>query len=251
MKFFGNVTRLESEINAVEQALQPDLEKANITTALREGKVIPIGEATISEKYQALRAAHPPGTDLQERANLLQNNDRVSKELEKVSTDLAVSQTSVGTLTREKASLQEQLTAAQASVTSLTAKNADLNNQLQAAVNQYSASQKALESVNTEISRKALEYGALSALTGPDDKPLAADASAEARLEAANRIPAAEKLTAIGGAVNRAMTELGVNVSKLPNGSGTLSATAPAKPDFSHLKGLERAAAAHKAAQGK
>lgn len=215
MKFFGNVSKLEAEITSAEQALQPDLESASIKTAMRDGKVIPIADATVSEKYIALRSAHPPGTDLQERSNLLSSNDAISKALEKSATDLAVAQTSVATLTREKADLETRFAVSQASVQSLTGEKADLTNRLQAAVNQFSANDRELKARDLELSKLCLAAGCLD-LKAENGDALAADATEADKLEAATRIPNGDKLKAYRGAVNAAIAKTGALPLEIP-----------------------------------
>lgn len=215
MKFFGNVSKLEAEITSAEQALQPDLESASIKTAMRDGKVIPIGDATVSEKYLALRSAHPPGTDLQERSNLLSSNDAISKALEKSATELAIAQTSVATLTREKVDLQGQISVSQASVQSLTGEKADLNNRLQAAVNQFSANDKELKARDLDLSKLCVAAGCLDLKSEAGD-PLAADATEADKLAAATLIPNSDKLKAYRGAVNAAIAKTGALPLEIP-----------------------------------
>jgi hypothetical protein len=223
LKFFGNVKKLETEIEATDAALQSDCEKADIKTAQRDGKVISITEATISEKYAALRAAHPPGTNLEERAELLASNGLIASRCEKAETDLALEKTTTSTLTRENASLKTALDTEKASVATLTAEKANQINLRDAAVNENNRLQKELNGLNGELSRRCLAANCLMDLRDENGAPLAANATPEAKQEAADRIPAGEKLTALCGAVNATLAKLGVDLSRLPSGGARLS----------------------------
>lgn len=224
MKFFTSVTKANAELTSAAAALQPVLEKAGIKSASREGKVIPIEDATIAEKFNALQSAQPSGSDLQQRSELLESNEIISKRCEKAESDLAIAQTSVGTLTREKVALETDLTAARASITTLTANQADLTNRLDAAVNQYSAEFGKVKAFNTAISKLCLEAGCLDlkALN------LKADATDAEKLAAVETLPVDEKLNAYKGAVNAAVGRLGISANSLPgapSGGANLATT--------------------------
>jgi chromosome segregation ATPase len=218
-KFF-NIGKANAEISAAEEALNPAMEKAGIRTVNVDGKDVAQHEAPLGQRISALLAANPPGARLQDASELLASNDVISKRCEKAESDLAIAQTSVATLTRDNATLQDKLTAAHASIQTLTAESADCTNRLQAAVNQFTANAKVIAEYNTELSRICLANGCLE-LMGADGKPLAADAPLETKLAAADAISIGDKLKAYQGAVNSALTKVGVEASKLPGASGT------------------------------
>ena len=231
MKFFGNVTKLEAEISSADKLIQADIEAANITTAMRDGKTIPISEATLTEKYAALRQAQPVGSNLEERAQLLSSNAQIATRLEKAETDLALEKTNVGTLTRENALLKQERDTAQASVKTLTEEKSNQINLRDAAVKENSRLQGELDAINAEISKRALSYGVLN-VEGNDEA---------AKLAEANKKSPLEKLTLIDGALNSAAARIGVKLGEVPNAGATNQATAKPKTE---LKGLDRTKAA-------
>lgn len=244
MKFFGSITKLEADISATEAALQPVLEKAEIKTAMRDGKVIPIADATNAEKVIALVAAQPPGTQLEERSHLIQSNGIIAARLETTQTDLALSQTSVGNLTREKATLEGQLTVAQSSVQTLTNERADLTNRLNVSNQQVTAQQTQLREQKAAIARKCITCGCI-ALIDDNGQPLAKDATDEQKMSAAMRVSDGKEafsfndlLKSYSGAVNAAIAKTGAVPFDMP-----ASPPAGAKAE---LKGRARMLAAMK-----
>lgn len=246
MKFFGNVTKLEAAITAMEAAIQPDLEKAGITTALRDGKVIPIAEASITEKYVALRAAQPAGADLEGRAQLLASNKVVSDRCEKAESDLAIANTNVGVLTRENAQLKSELETERASVKTLTAEKSNEINLRDSAVKENARLSKELQGQKMALAKDCLVWGCVD-FKGADGKALAKDASDADLAKAAEGMTFAELHTAHKGAVTSAAAKIGINITAVPGQSETAN-TPPPKPG-SNLTGLERALAVHKAKQ--
>lgn len=215
MKFFGNITKLEAALDSIEKAIQPDLEKAGITTAMRDGKSIPVSEATVAEKYAALRAANPVGTGMEERAQLLASNGVIAQRCEKAESDLAIAQTNVGNLTREIATVKSELETSRASVTTLTQEKTNQTNLRDAALTENTRIQKEMDALNENLSQVCLAAGCLD-LKDKDGKPLAADALPAVKLEAANKISAADKIKAYQGAVNAAMARTGVSFGTVP-----------------------------------
>lgn len=234
MKFFNSVNKANAELSSAEEAMKPDLEKAGITSAQREGKTIPIAEATLAEKYAALRASQPSGTDLEGRASLLESNHVIATRCDKAETDLAIAQTNVATLTRENATLKTSNETHEASVATLTAEKSNQINLRDAAVKENSRLEKECSVWNTELSKLCIAANCL-------DLKLDEKASAEQKLAAAQAVPWSEKLTAYRGAVNAAIAKTGVSFDTMPQARSPQNK----KPDFSNLSGLERAAAAH------
>jgi hypothetical protein len=212
---FWNIGKANAEITQADEAVNPALEKAGIKTLLVDGKTVAYADAPLAHRITALIAANPRGADLQEASELLASNDAISKALDKSTTDLAVAQTSVATLTRENAELASNLATSQSSVQSLTAEKADLNNRLQAAVNQFTANEKELKVRDAELSKLCVAAGCLD-LKGEDGQPLAADATEEIKLAAASRIAHGDKLKAYRGAVNAAIAKTGALPLEMP-----------------------------------
>jgi hypothetical protein len=217
MKFF-NISKANEALEAASAAIQPDLEKAGITTAMRDGKQIPIADATLAEKIIALRVAQPTGTDLQLRAELLESNATIAARCEKAESDLAIAKTTVATLQREKADLETRLSTKQGAVQTLTSQKAQLEVQLKASSDEFGRVNRDLAAVNATVSEMCVNAGCLE-LKGEDGKALAADATQDEKLKAANAIPIADKLTAYKGAVNAALVRVGIPAGTLPGGA--------------------------------
>lgn len=110
----------------------------------------------------------------------------------------------------------------QASVTSLTAEKTTLETSLADANAQLGELANNAANLNTELSKRCLNFGCVPNLTEADGKTaLAADASPEARLAALDRVPVSEKLTLIDGAVTSALNRLNVNANALPQAAST------------------------------
>jgi hypothetical protein len=209
-KFF-NIGKANAEIESAEAAIAPAIAKSNITTITVDGKPMAAGDAPLAAKISALLAANPPGAGAQNVSDVLVSNDILAKQLEKVSGENALAQTSVGNLLREKAALETTVEEALASVGTLTAEKADLNNRLTAAMNQFSASAREMTGFNDQLSKLCLDAGCL-------ELGLAVDASAEQKQAAAAAIPVGDKLKSYQGAVNAALARLGIDAAKVPNG---------------------------------
>src|ERR1017187_2354603 len=228
-----SIGKANAEITSAEDILAPALTKAGISSVTVDGKVIPVADASLSAKLMALLAVTPPGTGSQQLSDVLVSNDLIAKELEKTKTDLAIAQTSVATLTREKADLEGRLATASKSVETLTAERADLGNRKTAAENQFTANGNELKAMNEELSVLCLAANVLD-LKNETGVELAATATREQKLEAANRVPWKDKLKAYRGAVNAAIAKTGASPLEIP-------ATPPGgKAEKQELKGRER-----------
>lgn len=210
-----SIGKANAELTNAEEVLAPAIAKAGISTIVVDGKSIPAADAPLSARIAALLAAAPPVANSQQLSDVIVSNDLIAKELEKTKTDLAIAQTSVATLTREKADLESRLSIANKSVETLTAEKADLGNRKVAAENQFTANGTEIKSFNTELSRVCLAANVLD-LKNEDGTPLAADATSDQKLEAANRAPWQDKLKAYRGAVNAAIAKTGASPLEIP-----------------------------------
>ncbi len=219
---FHSISKADKEITSADAIIDPALASSGITTIQVEGKQFPASEAPLASKISALIAVNPPGAGTQQISDVLVSNDVISKELEKVSTELTISKNSVAVLTQDNANLKQSEGVAQASVSKLTAENAEQKNRLEAAINQFTSNAKEIASVNREVSKACVACGCLD-LQGEDGKPLAADATEEAKLAAADKISVSDKLKSYQGAVNAAVAKIGVLPSSIPSANATLA----------------------------
>lgn len=215
MKFFGNVTKLEAAIEAADSAINPALATAKILTLKVEGKDVPASEAPLANRIAALLAVSAPGVSEQSVANLTTTNAELAARNETISTELATSNSLLGGLRQELAEQKTKLTNAEASVSTLTAEKAQLEIQRKAAQSEYERVSKEQASLNTELSRACLAIGCLQ-LTDANGAAIKQTSTEEQKLEAANRIPASEKLKAYQGGLNLAISNMGANISSLP-----------------------------------
>lgn len=216
MKFFGNASKSETAYNEVVAALAPALARAKITTLTVEGRTVPASEAPAALQVAALLAAHPIGEGQQEVNNLHVTNANLAAQNEALTDDNATLQATVGGLQVEKQTLITRATVAEAALETSTAKCAQKDVEIQASQANFNRVDGELKSLNADISRRCLAVGCLMELKGANGAALASTATADEKQAAAERIPPAEKLASFNGAVNAALTRLGVNVATLP-----------------------------------
>ncbi len=240
-----NAPKLNAELSAADEAINPLLESANISTIKLNGVDEPAGKAPLSDRIQAYAAVVKAGVVDKDDVDLATLNTQITAQLEKSEAALAVAQSSLASITQEKSTLTTELSTAKANVSKLTAENAQLVELRSAATKQAGQAVSERNALNSEISRQALIFGCLTDLKDVDGKLLASTATAIEREAAADLIPAADKLKSISGAVNLAVSRLGVSTKEIPSApAGNANAKAETK-----LTGLERADAAHKAKQ--
>jgi chromosome segregation ATPase len=174
----------------------------------------------------ALLASNPSGETQQTLAEMHVTNASVAAQLETVSKERDVAQATLGALQLDKRNLTTRAEDAEASVRTLTADKAQMTIQLEAAMKNYDQAIKDFAHLNTGLSKQCLAHDCLTNLKDAAGNPLAKDATAEQKLEAANRIPWQERLAADNGAINSVLTKLGVSVSSLPSQPGTGTAQA-------------------------
>ena len=212
-----HIGKANAELNAADEALAPALAKAGINSIAVDGKTLSLAEASLSAKISALISAQPPVTDSSSAAEALVSNELISKELEKVNTELAIKTTAVDGLTRDKAELAEKLGKSEAAVTDLTGKLSTCTIERDSAVNQFNATAKQLSAQKVALAERCISANCLD-LNGTDGKPLAKDATHEAKIEAAVKISHEDLFKAYNGAVNAAVAKTGVSFAEIPSG---------------------------------
>jgi hypothetical protein len=155
------------------------------------------------------------GNNTQDVSELIASNGQIAAQVETLSAENATLKATVLANTQEISKIKSENSTLQGSVSTLTAEKAQLTTNLTASNAEASRLTGVLNATNSSISKQALKYGCLS-LTDAEGKPLAANASEAEKLAAADRIPVADKLTAIAGAVNNTLTKLGVNTATIP-----------------------------------
>lgn len=216
---FYNIAKANAEIQSAEETLAPALEKSGVKTISIEGKTVALSDAPLAAKISTLLSAQPVVSGAQTAAEAIQSNDLIATELEKTNTRLALQDTAVESLSREKSDLSGKLAVADSALQDLTVKNGVLISERDAAVRQFNANAQTISSFNTELSQMCLAVGCVE-LKDEKGLLLAADSDAASRLAAADRIPVADKLKSYQGAVNSALTRVGVSVERLPSGNG-------------------------------
>ncbi len=135
---------------------------------------------------------------------------------------MTTEQTTVSALSKEKLSLESRVTVLESTQQTLTASNAELTELRKASNSEAGRVTGQLNALNSELSRRCLAVGCLMDLRDDKGQLLVSTASAEERQAAAERIPAAEKLSALCGAVNLAIRKTGIEVDlpqRPPNGA--------------------------------
>jgi hypothetical protein len=219
-KFFG-ISEADAEIKSADAAINPLLTAAKITTIEVNGKPIPAtsDEVPLALKISNLAATYKEGAGDKEVSELTRNNSILADQAKVLETRAVTAETNSAAVTRENVVLAEKITVLEGGVAKLTAENAELIT-LRAAANKEAGRVTAeSNAINTEISRKALAWNAISDLRDEKGNVLSSKSTEAEKLAAADRIPVAQKLTAIGGAVTAALQRAGV-----PNGQS------PAQP---------------------
>lgn len=240
IKFLANISKANAQLQAGHEAIDPALASAKISTLKVDGKDVPASEAPLSVKIAALANLTAAGEKSQDVSELIATNGHIAAKVETLEGDLATAQGLVASQTQKISALEGQLATASATVDRQTASGAQDGMLLKASNGEVSRLTKEIAAVNTDLSKLCLEYGCLD-LTTVDGKLLAKDAAEDVKLEAANRVPIADKLKASKGAVNAAMRNLGLNTNQLPAGGSATNA-----PEKKEVKGRDRMKAAIK-----
>lgn len=215
LKFFGNVNKAEADLESTDKLVQADCEKSGVKSAMRDGKVISLSDATTSEKYAALRAAQPSGEDLESRAQLVQRNGIIAAELEATSVKLTAAQATVASLTQENAQAKSKIETLEASNATLTSEKSNQINLRDAAVKENANLAKEVSNQKLALAKDCLAWGCVD-FKAADGKALAKDASDADLAKSAEAMSFADLHTAHKGAINSSMAKLGGNIVGLP-----------------------------------
>lgn len=236
-KTYFNVIKANAEISANHTALDAALTAANVLTVKVDGKDVPLAEASAVAKVEALNSLVKHGDANADLAELTQSNSVIAERAEKAESDLAIEKAKNDALSREKVSLVEKAQDSANTVASLTAKNTDLTTQLEASNKEGVRLTKELTAQNQALSEVCIAAGVI------DFASLGEKATAEQKLEFANKIPFADKLKMYRGAVNATIAKTGAAPLELP--AAPPAGGSKAKDE---KKGLDRMAAATKIA---
>ena len=238
-----NPGKLNAELSAADDVINPLLDGAKITSI----KDKPASEAALPDRIKAYADVAKAGATGADSVELATLNGQITTQLEKSESARAIAESGVATLTQEKSTLTADLSTARASVVTLTASNAELGNRNKVLTDNLEVSAGKINSLNRTLSQFCLRADCLS-LTDENGKAFGKDATEEQKLSAADKIPAADKLTALFGAVNSAVAKTGVSFAALP--SAVPGGTQASAPKFKNATELCAAAVAAKA-QGK
>lgn len=147
---------------------------------------------------------------------------------ETISAELTAANLKITPLESANTDLTAKLTAEQSRVTALTTDNAGVNTKLAASEALAAARLAEISAAKTALAQKCLSSNCLT-LNGADGKPLAQDATAEAKLAAALKLSSDELLTAYAGSVNAAAARVGVKLETVPSAGATPPAGAAKK----------------------
>lgn len=241
---FGGVRAMGKIIEDAKAVVDPQLNKANITSIKVAGKDVPASEAVLADQLNALFASNPIGVGSQDVTAVLESNDLMAARLSKAEEDLKLANSQLVSLTRENVVQADKIKTQADAISTLTASNAELTTLKNAAQAEAGRVIKENNAYNRDLSVDCLEAGCALDLVDEAGKPVKADAPEDVKLAAADRLPISEKRKIYKGAFHSTLTRIvGVDVTKIPAAGG--SAHAPAKPNAG-LTGLDLAIAAHK-----
>ena len=214
-----NVGKANAIIDAANAAADAGLVSAKISTLKVDGKDVSAVEAPLDAKIAAVSALVTSGDKTQDVSELIASNGQIAAQVEDLTAKNATLSAMVSSQTQKISALESELATNKTSVATLTAEVAGQKNLLAAAGNENVRVTGLLNAANTEISKQCLAVNCLT-LTDSEGKPLAKDAKDEAKLEAANKIPVAEKITALMGAIHSSAAGIGVDLKKVPSTTG-------------------------------
>jgi hypothetical protein len=235
-KFFG-ISEADAEIKSADAAINPLLTAAKITTIEVNGKQVPAtsDDVPIALKINSFATTVKAGAGDNEVSKLAENNTILADQAKAAEARAVTAETNSATVARENVALSERVAVLEGSVAKLSAENAEVVTLRKAANAEAGRVTAESNAVNAEVSRQALAFNCLSDLRGVDGKLLASTATSAERQSAAELIPVADKIKAIGGAVNAAVARTQVSLAALP--APGAAATAGAKPE---VKGRAR-----------
>lgn len=221
-----NFGKLCDEVDSAHAAIDPLLTKANISTITVDGKPVAAAEVPLKLKIDALAAVMPTTAGNQAENELMVTNATLAAQIEKVSGELATANATGGKLTLEARDLTTRATNAEASVQTLTAEKGQLDVQLKASNSEFSRVNTSLSAISSKLSKACIGVGCLQ-LLGENGGPLPANATEAQKITAADKIPIAEKLEAYQGALNTAISNVGLSVASIPGAPLKLEAGSP------------------------
>jgi len=221
-----NIGRANELIDSAAAVLAPALEKANIKTITVGGKPVAASAAPIADQISALIAVSSTTTGSQNENELMVTNSTLAAQLEKITLELATAQTAVGTLQGQVSTLTNRAEAAESAVQKLTAEKAQQDVQLESAKKEFTRVSSEASALNTELSQACIAIGCLQ-LVDANGAALSPNASASAKLEAANKISPSEKIKAYQGGFSLALSNIGLSAANIP-GSQLKLVQAPA-----------------------
>jgi hypothetical protein len=234
-KFFG-ISEADAEIKSADAAINPLLTSAKITTIEVNGKQVPAtsDEVPLALKISNLAATFKEGAGDKEISEMTRNNTILADQAKAAEARAVTAETNAATVARENVALNEQVVTLTASVARLTAENAEVITLRKAANSEAGRVTAESLAINSEISKKALAWNAVSDLRDEKGNVLSSKATEAEKLSAAERIPIAEKLTAIGGAVTAALQRAGVRADATP--AQPTAGTTGSKAKLSHAE---------------
>ena len=235
---FYAIKEANADVESTSAVINPLLDAAKITTIEVNGKPLPAtsDEVPTAAKITAYAKTVKSGAGDAQMSAMSDNNTLLAAQAKTFETRAVTAETNSATVTRENVALTDRITVLEGSVQKLSAENAELITLRKAANTEAGRVTSESNAVNSEISRQALAFNCLSDLKGADGKLLPSTATSEQRQAAAELIPVADKLKAIGGAVNSAVQRTQVSLASMP-AAGATATGAPAKEE---LKGRAR-----------
>ena len=214
-----NVGRANAIIDSANAAADAGLTAAKITSLKVDGRDVNAVEAPLDVKIAAVSALVNSGDKTQDVSELIASNGTIAAQVDELTGKNATLTATVSAQTQKISSLESELATNKTSVATLTAEVAGQKNLLAAAGNENVRVTGLLNAANAEISKQCIAVNCLT-ITDGEGKPLAKDATEAQKIEAANKVPVAEKITALMGAIHSSAASIGVDLKKVPAVSG-------------------------------
>lgn len=212
----GDIVTARKTFAAADEIINPQLAKAGVLQLDVAGTPTATAEVPFLARLTAFSGLITQPEGRQREAELIATNSLIAGEKSVAEKNLSVATATVSGLQADKSNLSAKVVSLESAVQIMTAEKAQMRVQLDAALSEFSRVNGLHLSLNSEISKQGLAFNCLLDLRNEKGELLASTATQDEKLSAADRIPAADKLKAIGGAVNAAVAKTGVTFAGIP-----------------------------------
>lgn len=221
-----------AQLDAIEAALMPAVNKANLKTVIVDGKAMAVADAPLDSLVLAILAVNPVEESRTQSAELVQANADIARRLEKAEGDLAVANATLGGVRTELAGMTNRAETAEATVTRMTSDAQSIDLEMRSLRSENTRITSECNQERTALSELCLEVSCLTDLKDSKGAILPSTATASDKLIAANLIKPQERKAFAKGAINLAASRIGVNVTALPSTTGAQTQAANSRENM-------------------